>query len=295
MRTIEADLPPAAVAAYEAALEPFCEAVASFEVEEDRLWRITGYVEDGVDLTELLAAWAMAEAASGISVPRPDPAEMPDIDWLAENRRQFPPVAAGRFFIRATIRDDAPPPGAILISLDAGPAFGSGTHETTRGCLLALEALSLGGGRPRRMLDIGTGSGILAVAAAKLWRVPVVATDIDAIAVSTTMENAARNHVAPWISAFAGPGMRAVPGSVGRADLIVANILAQPLRQMAADIAARTAPGGHVVLSGLLTRQVAFVLARYRPHGLRLLREWRIGPWSTLLLRRPPHGDRRET
>lgn len=286
MRTIEIDLPPDAVPAYEAALEPFCEAVATFEVEEDRLWRLTGYVEDEVDLSDLAAAWAVAEAASGIAVERPEALEMPEVDWLAENRRQFPPVRAGRFFVRATIRDDPVPPGAVFISLDAGPAFGSGTHGTTQGCLLALEALALGGGRPRKVFDIGTGSGILAIAAAKLWRTPVVATDIDPVAVDTTTENAERNDVAPWISAFAGAGLRAVPRQAGRADLIVANILAQPLRHMAGDIAGRVAPGGHVVLSGLLTGQVSFVLARYRARGLTLLREWRIGPWSTLLLRR---------
>lgn len=286
MQVIEIDLPVDAVAAYEAALEPFCSAVASFEIEEDRLWRLTGYVEEDADLGGLGAAWAVAEAASGIAAERPVALDLPDIDWLAENRRQFPPVRAGRFFIRATIRDDRPPAGALLISLDAGPAFGSGTHETTRGCLLALQALAQGGGRPRVVLDIGTGSGILAIAAAKLWHVPVVATDIDPIAVVTTMENAARNHVAPWITAHAGVGMRAVPGDTGRADLIIANILAQPLRRMAGDVAARTLPGGHVVLSGLLTRQTSMVMARYRAHGMRLLEEWRLGPWSTLLLRR---------
>lgn len=286
METIEIDLPPAAMPAYEAALAPFCAALTCFVIEEDRLWRLTGYIEDGADLSGLAAAWTVAEVASGIAVDRPPAAVLPDIDWLAENRRQFPPVRAGRFFVRATFRDDPPPPGALLISLDAGPAFGSGTHETTRGCLLALEALALAGGRPRRMLDIGTGSGILAIAAVKLWHIPVVATDIDPIAVGTTMENAARNHVAPWITALAGPGLRAVRCDVHRVDLIVANILAQPLREMAGDIAARTEPGGHVVLSGLLSRQTALVMARYRARGLRLLQEWRVGAWSTLLLRR---------
>lgn len=286
MHTIEFDLPPGAVPVYEAALDPFCVAVSSFEVEEDVLWRVTGYVEAAADLAGLPAAWALAEAASGFAVEMPEPAEMPEVDWLAENRRQFPPVRAGRFFVRATIRNDPVPPGAIFISLDAGPAFGSGTHGTTQGCLLAMEAMSLGGGRPRKVFDIGTGSGILAIAAAKLWRVPVVATDIDPIAVDTTMENAGRNHVSPWISGFSGAGVGTVPRDAGRADLIVANILAQPLRRMAGDIAGRVAPGGHVVLSGLLTGQVSFVLARYRARGLTLLREWRIGPWSTLLLRR---------
>lgn len=286
MRIIEIDLPREAVVAYEAALDPFCTAVASFEIEETKLWRLTGYVEEESDLAALTASWAVAGAASGLVLPTPRAVTLPERDWVAENRRQFPPVRVGRFFVRATIREDICPPGALLISLDAGPAFGSGTHETTQGCLLALSQLAQGGGRPRQMLDIGTGSGILAIGAAKLWRIPVVATDIDPVAVATTRENAVRNHVHPWIRSRTGAGLSSVPDDIRRADLIVANILAQPLRRLAGDIVRHTRPGGHIVLSGLLTHQTAWVMARYRAHGVRLVNEWRLGSWSTLLLRR---------
>lgn len=179
-------------------------------------------------------------------------------------------------------------PGRITLRLDAGLAFGSGEHGSTRGCLRALEAVARGS-RPRRVLDLGTGSGILAIAAAKLLRVPVLGTDIDPWAVRVARQNARLNQVGPPRVATAQ-----TPGWRGRAvlarapyDLVLANILARPLCAMARDLARHLAPGGRAILSGLLASQARQVLAAHRRQGLVLERVVREGGWATLVVRGP--------
>ena len=203
-------------------------------------------------------------------------------DWAAQSRASFPPVSVGRFTI-ADAHDD-PPRGRLVISVAAGPAFGSGRHETTQGCLLALDWLA----RRRRLrlaLDIGTGSGILAVAAAKLWPARVVALDNDPMAVAAARETARRNALSRRVTVRQGEGFRTRAGTrLGLADLICANIRARPIAALAPAFARHLQPGGVVVVSGLLTTEEPLVLAAFRAARLRLWRRVRLGDWSTLIL-----------
>ncbi|MFM2129625.1 MAG: hypothetical protein RL477_1171, partial [Pseudomonadota bacterium] len=219
-------------------------------------------------------------------LPRIAVEKVAEVDWLALNRAQFPPVAAGRFFIHGSHFEGRSPRGAVAIRIDAGPAFGSGTHETTKGCLMAIDEI-LAASRPCNALDVGCGSGILALAIAKAGGFPVTATDIDPVAAQTTAENAAANGLAGRVTAVSGEG---VGGEVVRRgapyDLVVANILAEPLIALAPEIAGLLAPGGHLVLSGLLTVQEPRVLAAYRAAGLTPGRTIVLGDWSTMVLGR---------
>lgn len=282
MWTISVVVPGEAAGLFQLALEPLCVAVAA-EISGPH-WRVTGYCEEVPDLGAVDTALGLAGAGAGIAPPRPMLAELPDTDWLAENRKSFPPVRVGRFYIHRTHHDRPPAGGRVAIRLDASLAFGSGTHASTQGVLLALDALARRR-RFRRILDLGTGSGILAIAAAKLWPARIVATDIDPASVRMTRENAAANGVAPRIVAQVGPGLRAVPRGQ-RFDLVLANIQVRPLASMAPAIRRRIGPGAHVVLSGLLRADETEALAAYRAQGLVLAARHPLGDWVTLVMRR---------
>ena len=281
MWTVSVIVPGEAGGLFQLALEPLCVAVAA-EIQGGQ-WRVTGYREAPPDTAALDAALAIAAAGAGIASPRPMLAELPETDWLAENRKSFPPVRVGRFYIHRTHHDRPPADGRIAIRLDASLAFGSGTHASTQGVLLALDALARRF-RPKRVLDLGTGSGILAIAAAKLWPARVVATDIDRDSVRMTEENAAANGVAGRVAARLGPGLRAAPRGA-RFDLVLANIQVRPLTALAPAIRRRIAPGARVVLSGLLRADEAEALAAYRAQNLVLEARYPLGEWITLVLR----------
>jgi ribosomal protein L11 methyltransferase len=207
--------------------------------------------------------------------------------WLARTKDAFPEQQiATRFVVRGTHIVAPEIPGRITLTLDAGMAFGTGEHNSTRGCLLALEYVAKSH-RPARILDLGTGSGILAIAAAKLLHVKVLATDIDDRAARVANANAALNGVARYVHAIRADGW--VDKTIQRAapyDLVFANILARPLCAMAHQLSARLAPGGVVILAGLLNTQVRWVLAAHRRAGLRLERQFVDGAWSILVLRK---------
>lgn len=253
------------------------------------IWRLETLCETEPDLSAVTLA--VAEVAGHLRLDMPDIhlERVPPIDWLAQNRTQFKAVRAGRFFVKATFDETPPPPGSLALRVDAGPAFGSGQHPTTHGCLMALDHLL----RRRRFvhsLDLGCGSGILALAIAAAQRTTVLAIDNDDWAVRTTRDNARLNELAPWVDARLGHGLRHVPRSA-RFNLVCANILARPLISLAPDIAARLATGGVVVVSGLLDYQEAGVRAAYRRQGLSLVkrltgRSGDGGLWSTLVLAR---------
>jgi ribosomal protein L11 methyltransferase len=199
----------------------------------------------------------------------------------------LPPVRAGRFFLYGAHDAGRVPKGVIPIRIEAGLAFGTGHHETTTLCLEAITLLGRGR-RPRRILDLGCGTGVLAIAAAKLWRQHVLASDIDPVATKVARDNARMNDAGPFVHAIVADGLTspAIQKSAPY-DLIVANILARPLRQLAPALCAALAPRGAVVLSGLLRDQEHQVEDRYRVQRLVHRKALRKGPWSALILERP--------
>ena len=227
---------------------------------------------------------ALAAAASGGRLDRIIEERLPERDWLAENRRAFPPLRIGRFLVHGSHWRGPVPPGAIAIEIDAATAFGTGEHPSTRGCLLALDSLARRR-RFRRPLDIGTGSGVLAIAAAKRLHRRVLASDIDCAAVRVASHHVRRNGLAGQVRVVCAPGYRSRAVRARDYDLIFANILARPLALMARDLGRAIAPGGVAVLAGLLRRQEALVLAAHRAQGLALERRLVIEGWSTLILR----------
>lgn len=211
---------------------------------------------------------------------------LPDADWIKLSQEGLPPVRAGRFFVYGAHDRGRVPDGVIPIRIEAGLAFGTGHHETTALCLSVLSGLA----RKRRfsnVLDLGCGTGLLAIGAAMLWRRKVLASDIDVVAVEVSRENAVSNGVGPLVRALTADGMsHPVLEAHGPYDLLIANILAGPLTRMAPDVARGVARGGTLVLSGLLRWQENEVLSFYRPHGLVFRGVERKGPWSALVLER---------
>ncbi len=280
------DVPEHAVEAYEAALATACRAVGFFLTDEEaRVWRIEGVKPVGGKDAELASALVLAGALTGCDAMLGRQATPAD-GWLALTQASFPEQLVGRrFAVRGTHLKGRARAGRIGLIVDAGVAFGSGEHGSTRGCLRALEMVAHR--RPRRILDLGTGSGILAIGAAKVLRRPVLASDIDPWSVRVTAENAKLNGVAALVRPVLANGWHN-PRLVGGApyDLVFGNILARPLCAMAKHLAANLRPGGTAILAGLLRSQIRMVLAAHRPHGLRLHVVLLEGNWATLVLRR---------
>jgi len=207
---------------------------------------------------------------------------LPDQDWIRLSQQGLPPVRAGRFFVHGAHDAGTVPHGVIPIRIEAGQAFGTGHHETTALCLGVLSDLARQK-KFRNVLDLGTGTGLLAIGAAKLWRRPVLASDIDPVAVEVARDNAVANDSGPLVRAVVADGLaNPVLSRAAPYDLLTANILAGPLTRLAPDIIRVLAPGAMLVLSGLLTNQERLVTSFYR--NLRLLHARRMGPWSALVL-----------
>jgi ribosomal protein L11 methyltransferase len=267
-----------------AALATGCGAVSAFEASPGGAWSVEGYATAPPPPGLVEAALALAWAGRTGEPPALVIERVAERDWLSENQASFPPLAAGRYFIHGSHHRERVPAGRVGLRIDAATAFGTGEHATTEGCLLALDRLAPQG-RRRRVLDMGTGTGILAIAAAKTWRRKVWARDIDAEAVRVTWRNAAANGVAALVDARRSDGYRDRRlRRAGRFDLVLANILARPLMLMAPALARALKPGGVAVLSGLLARQEAAVLAAHRAQGLTLRRRIAIDGWHTLIL-----------
>ena len=291
LETVWLEVPEQALEPYEAALSAACSTVGFFLADEDRrIWRVEGVRDVVAEDGTLQAALALAGAATGVQAElhrAPTEAE----GWLARTQAAFPDQRVGRRFLIRGTHSTAPGSGCIVLTLDAGLAFGSGEHGSTRGCLRALELLARD--RPRRILDLGTGSGILAMAAARLLHRPVLATDIEPWSVRVARENAVANGVGRLVRAKLADGWRdPALKRAGPYDLVFANILARPLCRMARDLAANLAPGGRAILAGLLVSQVRMVLAAHRRQGLALERILHEGAWATLVLRNPATSRR---
>ncbi|MCP9232155.1 50S ribosomal protein L11 methyltransferase [Mesorhizobium sp. LMG 17147] len=258
--------------------------VAVLEVDEDRdIHEVSLYADDDVDAVEA----RLRDILAGLSLSKPIEREaLPDIDWVARSLEGLKPVRAGRFFVHGAHDRRKRHSGELAIEIEAGLAFGTGHHGTTAGCLEMLEQV-IQREHPRNALDLGTGSAVLAIAVAKLAHVPVLATDIDPVAVKVAAANARLNHVKGLIETVAAPGFHH-PIFAARApfDLIVANILARPLMRLAPQMAGRIALGGSIVLSGILERQRDAVIAAYVGQKFRHVRTLHREGWVTIHLKR---------
>jgi ribosomal protein L11 methyltransferase len=231
------------------------------------------------ELVALVSDAATAAAATFADVPKRD--------WVAASLEGLEAVREGRFVIHGSHGRARVRPGDIGIEIEAALAFGTGHHGTTRGCLAALNAVARRR-RPVRILDIGTGTGVLAIAAARRFRRPVAAGDIDSIAVEAAAGNVRQNRAHPYVRPVLARGLgHPALRSKGPYDLIFANILARPLRGLAPSIRAAATPGGEIILSGLLGGDVPGVISAYRAQGLILVRRRDIEGWATLMFRRP--------
>lgn len=258
-------------------------AISNFEIDEDtKVWALSLYP------AEEIADEALSRALDNLQaqdIPLPlEKVALPDEDWVSKSLEGLVPVEAGRFVIHGSHDAGMNTKGRIPVQINAGQAFGTGHHGTTAGCLKVLSE-ELKQIQPERILDLGTGSAVLAIALAKLLKQTIVATDIDPISVETSRDNVRINEVHPYVKLACASGFsHPIFKEEGPFDLIVANILAGPLCDMAKDVAANTMLGGRIVLSGLLPHQKAKVVAAYRQQGFHLLRAVEEDGWLVLVL-----------
>ncbi len=263
--------------------DPTETAVAAFEAEDGVTWRLEAYFADEPDedyIRELIrpVVGDGADAAEFRSIDQQD--------WVRASLEGLKPVRAGRFLVHGAHDRDTVRPNDLAIEIEAALAFGTGHHGTTLGCLRALVG-ELKKGRPAHVLDVGTGTGILAFAAAKALHGTVVAGDLDGEAVTTARANARLNGLGPYLRLYQGGGVQhALANRPRRFDIVFANILARPLKRLAPSLTAVVSDGGVLILSGLIERDVAGVLSTYRHRGFHLDRKGVIEGWVALVLRR---------
>ncbi|MFP4273655.1 MAG: 50S ribosomal protein L11 methyltransferase [Paracoccaceae bacterium] len=265
-------------------LDPAPGGVGVFELEDGSgLWEVGGYFTEAPDQAGL-AVLAAAHGAKPFAV-----SELPETDWVAKVRRELSPVVAGRFFVYGSHDADKVPDDMVPLLIEAAMAFGTGHHGTTQGCLVALDRLAGQGLRPGTVADIGCGTAVLAMAAACLWQVPVLAGDIDEVAVEVAEANLAANGMDGRVRCVVAAGFDH-PDLLAAApyDLVFANILKGPLIDLAPDMAARLSPGGHAILSGILNEQADEVREVYAGLGINEVLRDVIGDWTTLTLRKTP-------
>ncbi len=272
-------------------------AVSTFEVTDGGDWLVEATWAGEPDRARLLSRVAVLARAMNCPEPTVIVEALPAIDWVTRCYEGFPPLRAGRYYVYGSHVEGRVPAGAIGLKIDAATAFGTGEHGSTRGCLLALDHQakrwrSWGARRLGQILDLGCGSGILALAAAKTWRVPILAVDLDEESVRVAAANAKINGTRAHVRTGRGDGYRV--GAARRHQkcrLILANILARPLARLAPGLARHLAPGGIAILSGLLARQERLVLAAHRAQGLVLRRRYTLGEWRTLVIGRRRPGQ----
>lgn len=295
---LSGDLSKAKTLELEAALERLSESAESvpptlsyFEQKHTPLWRVELFYAgepEGTSVSELLHAADLDDWPYHLEA-------LPDKDWVSHSQALLDPVSAGRFYVHGSHDKDKLEAGVVNLTVDAGQAFGTGRHETTWACLKVLDDLTAED--PQRILDLGTGSGVLAMAAHRIWsRAQVLATDIDPVAVEVTKENLRTNQCKLRRTGEEKPGVVALTADgfndpafriEGPFNLIIANILAGPLVTLAGEVARVTSHGGLILLSGLLVTQIGEVMEAYEATGCRLVRQLERGEWAALLLQKP--------
>ena len=256
--------------------------VGVFELEDGSgLWEVGAYFSEKPDdiSLALLAAVFQAEEFK-IS-------ELPQIDWVSKVQRSLKPVVAGRFFVYGSHDSDKVPPDCEPLLIEASMAFGTGHHGTTKGCLLALEQLITDGFKAKNVIDVGCGTAVLAMAAARIFSANVIASDIDSVAHSVAKMNILANGLDRNIQCFEASGFAHEQIKTKNPfDLIFANILLAPLLEIATDISKYSLSGGYVVLSGILSEQAELVVNKYTGAGFSLSNQIEIGEWVTIIFRK---------
>ena len=256
--------------------------VGVFELEDGSgLWEVGAYFSEKPDdiSLALLAAVFQAEEFK-IS-------ELPQIDWVSKVQRSLKPVVAGRFFVYGSHDSDKVPPDCEPLLIEASMAFGTGHHGTTKGCLLALEQLITDGFKAKNVIDVGCGTAVLAMAAARIFSANVIASDIDSVAHSVAKMNILANGLDRNIQCFEASGFAHEQIKTKNPfDLIFANILLAPLLAIATDISKYSLSGGYVVLSGILSEQAELVVNKYTGVGFSLSKQIEIGEWVTIIFRK---------
>ncbi len=290
------EVPAHAAAAFETALDT-ADSLAVLQTGRADRRRLEATFTTCPGMGRLGARLALIAAALRVPEPKTELERLSSTDWLGANRLAFPPVKAGRFVITgsyANTADRRAPAGHIGIRIERVTAFGTGEHPSTAGCLHALQVLARQV-RPRRALDMGCGTGILAIAMARLWSCRVLAVDYDISVIPVARHNVQANRLTDTVKVAAADGYAARCVRERQPfDLIASNILARPLVRLSRSASRTLAPGGRLILSGFLSAQVAGVLMAHRRQGLRLERRFTVGAWTTLVMRRSPrewHAD----
>ena len=284
LTTLPGEEPAQSLAAAMEQMTPEPTGVGVFEIEDGSgLWEVGAYFLEAPDQV-MLEVLATAFGAKPFAL-----SELPEVDWVAHVRRELSPVDAGRFFVFGSHDADKVPAGRIPLQIEATVAFGTGHHGTTLGCLLAFDRLLTEGWRPAKVVDVGCGTAVLAMAAAAtLPDALVIASDIDRVAVDVAEANVAINGLDGRVVCLEAAGLdHAKIRTQGPYDLVFANILKGPLIELAPSIATHLATGGRAILSGLLSVQADSVTEAYVASGLVLNNRADIGEWSTLVLQKP--------
>ncbi|MBB04917.1 MAG: 50S ribosomal protein L11 methyltransferase [Pseudooceanicola sp.] len=282
LTTLPGKAPAEALGEAMESLSPEPYGVGVFEIEDGSgLWEVGGYFTESPDQAGL-ALLATIHGAKPFAV-----SELPETDWVAKVKRELAPIRAGRFYLYGSHDAETVPADCVPLLIEAAMAFGTGHHGTTQGCLRALDRLLEQGVTAEKVADIGCGTAVLAMAAARVWPGTPLASDIDPVAVEVAEANLAANDMQGRVTCLEATGFdHPQIAAAAHFDLIFANILKGPLVDLAPHMAEHLSPGGHAILSGLLNEQAADVAMAYEAVGITQIEATEIGEWTTLLLRK---------